>query len=120
MNNHDGFRLPEELSFSYGYGQYEQGQMSFRGMIVLSQYKLFLRGESGDIFQTYIPLEKIYKIKRFWFHGLAVYVRPSQVTEYVVKIMGERRLERELIKDLIQRRGLTHKFLRSEWVDIHF
>ncbi len=120
MNKDDGFTLPEEMSFSYGYGRYEQGEMCFEGLIVLSQHRLFLRGENGDIPQTYVPLEKIYKVRRFWARGLALYVRPSQMTEYVVRITGERSLERDLVKDLIQRRGLKRKLLGREWIDLNF
>jgi len=120
MNNSDHFELPEEISFSYGYGRYEQGAVSFWGGIVLGQHKLFLKGESGEIPQTYIPLEKIYKVKRFWFGGLAVYVKPSQMTECVAKIFGERPLERDLLRDLVRRRGLKKKVWTFEWIDSNF
>ncbi|HSA31146.1 MAG TPA: hypothetical protein P5160_05005 [Candidatus Omnitrophota bacterium] len=120
MNDHEGFQLPEELSFSYGYGQYEQGTVSIRGMIVLGQHKLFLKGEAGEVPQTYIPLERIYKIRRLWPQGLEIHVRPSQMTEYAARIRVERPLEKDLLKDLARRRNLKRRFLRAEWFDPNF
>jgi len=107
------------MLFSYGNGEYvEQGKVS-RGEIVLGDHKLYLRSGQGDITRTYIPLEKIERVKRN-FQGLEVHVRPSVMASYVALIRGDRRNIKSLIQDLAKRRGLVKRFWKREWYDNSF
>jgi len=107
------------MLFSYGSGEYiEQGKVS-PGEIVLGEHKLYLRSSQGDITRTYIPLEKIERVKRC-SGGVEVHVRPSVMASYVAVIKGDRRNISSLIQDLSKRRGLVKRFWRREWYDDSF
>ena len=104
------------MEFSYGNGEYIEGEKKFAGKIILSEHKLFLKDQSGDIPQTYIPLEKIERLRAVK-GGMEVHIRPSLYFQFTALIRGERKLVADLIKDLVKARGLKKQFLRSEWVD---
>jgi len=76
-----------------------------------------LKGATGDLTATYIPLEKIEKIK---LKGptMEIQVRPSITIRYVAVIRGEREQMKELAKDIVARRGLKKKLLKKEWVEV--
>lgn len=104
------------MVFSYGEGIFYEGQQQFQGEIVLSEHKLYLRNAQGDIPQTYIPLEKIMKVARR--QGKAVfYVCPSVSFQYVAFIGGQPSYIKDLIKDVVQRRGLKKQFWRAVWIE---
>jgi len=44
-------------------------------------------------------------------------VRPTLSFHYVALIDGKKTYLSELIKDLVQRRGLKKQFLRNEWIE---
>ncbi len=104
------------MEFSYGNGIYIEGAKRIEGQIILGEYKLYLRGSRGDLAQTYVPLDKIEKIRR---RGKLIefHVRPSISFQYVAVIQGEKKHLSELLKDIVQRRGLKKKFLCDEWVE---
>ena len=107
------------MLFSYGKGEYFEGTKRASGELVLGEHKFYLRGASGDLVQTYVPLEKIERIKRTW-SGLELHVRPTMVSSYRALIKGQARHLRELLKDLVARRGLRKRFLFPEWSDQDF
>jgi len=104
------------MEFSYGQGVYVEGKKRLEGRIILSEHKLYLRGPEGDLAQTYIPLEKIEKVKKN-LQGLEIQVRPSLTFRYTTILKGENKHLLELIKDIVQRRGLKKKFLKNEWIE---
>ena len=104
------------MEFSYGQGIYIEENKRIEGQIILSEHKLYLKSPEGDLAQTYIPLEKIERIKKTW-EGLEVYARPSISFRYTVLLKGEKKYLKELVRDLVQRRGLKKQFLRNEWIE---
>ena len=107
--------MEETMLFSYGDGIYKEGEKSLRGEIILSEHKLYLKGPQGDLATTYIPLEKIVKIKKI-YGGLSIFVRTALTVSYNAELRGGKHIN-SLLKDLVQRRGLIKRFLRPEWVD---
>jgi len=104
------------MLFSYGDGEYFEGNQHFRGKILLSDHKLFLKGPQGDITATYMPLEKIERMRQ-GFRGVEIFVRPSQFLSYRVLLRGKRKYLAELIRDLVKRRRFVRRWFRNEWVD---
>ena len=104
------------MEFSYGHGIYVEGEKKFEGQIVLGEHKLFLRDASGDLAQTYVPVEKIERIRKTNL-GLEVTVRPSIYFRYTALIKGDRQHISELVKDIVRRRGLKRRFLKNEWAE---
>jgi len=104
------------MEFSYGQGIYIEGEKRFEGQIVLGEHKLYLKDENGDLAQTYIPLEKIERIRRTG-QGVEVYARPTIYFRFVALLKGEKRYLKELIRDLVGRRGFKKQFLKSEWIE---
>ena len=104
------------MEFSYGKGIYLEGSKHIEGEIILGDYKLYLRGTKGDLAQTYIPLDKI---KRIFKKGKSIHlhVHPSISFQYVAIIQGEKKLMLDLLKDVVQKRGLKKKFLCNEWIE---
>ncbi len=104
------------MEFSYGQGTYIEEGKRFDGQIILSEHKLYLKGAGEDLAQTYIPLEKIERIRRTR-QGIEIHTRPSITVRYIALIKGENKYLSELVRDLIQRRGLKKQFLRNEWIE---
>jgi len=102
------------MEILYGKGEYIQGNRRFSGKILLGEYKLNFKDDRGDISATYIPLEKIERIKKT-FKGLQIYVRLSAATGYCALIKPEKRNTEELISELVKRLHLKKQFLRKEW-----
>jgi len=107
------------MEFSYGQGVYDEEGKKFEGQIILSEHKLYLKGADGDLAQTYIPLEKIERLRKMR-QGVEIYVRPSISSRYVASLKGENKYLSELIRDLVQRRGLKKRFLRNEWIESEY
>jgi len=104
------------MEITYGEGTYIDETKNIKGNIILSEHKLFLKGPSGDLTQTYIPLEKIERVQRL--RGAATFqIRPTISFRYVATIKGEREGIAKLVAEIVQRRGLRKKFLKSEWVE---
>jgi len=109
-------QIDGQASFSYGPGRCWREGKEYFGQIILSRHKLYLRNEQGDLSLTFIPLEKIYKVRFFW-NRLEVLVRPSSFTQFTAVITGERREMKGLVRDLAGRRGFSRKKFGLEWVD---
>ena len=107
------------MEFSYGQGSFTEGEKNLEGQIILSEHKLYLKDANGDLAQTYIPLEKIERIRRTSL-GVEVYVRPSTYYRYRTLFKGEKKHLIDLVRDIAQRRGFKKKFLRNEWVEIDY
>ena len=104
------------MLFSYGPGKYQQGARQIAGQILLSEHKLFLRGPEGDLTQTYIPLEKIGRIKKGWGR-LTIWVRPSLIEHYTVELRGRNDYLTDLTRELVDRRALRKRFWSAQWED---
>ena len=102
------------MEILYGQGEYIQSNRRFSGKILLGDYKLYFKDDKGDISSTYIPLEKIERIKKT-FKGLQVHVRLSAATGYCALIKAEKKNTEELIGELVKRLHLKKQFLRKEW-----
>ncbi len=113
------------MIFSYGNGEYLEGNIHVKGQIILGEHRLYLKGAQGDLTQTYIPLEKIERIKiksrgarlRAPAMEIEVHVRPSLIVKYVVLLTGEKTHLSNLVKDIVKCRGFKKKFLKKEWFD---
>ena len=104
------------MEFSYGQGIYIEENKKLEGQIVLSEHKLYLKDKNGDLAQTYIPLEKIERIRKTR-QGVEIHARPTLYYRFVALIKGEKKYLSELTRDLVRRRGLKKQFLRSEWIE---
>ena len=100
----------------YGDGRFLEGDKDVTGQIILSEHKLFLKGPEGEHAQTFIPLERIERIKKV-SKGVQIYVRPSQTYQYVALIEGASKNIDELIKELVRRRNFKKRFLSKEWFE---
>lgn len=101
---------------TYGQGEFRQGERVWQGRLMMSEHKLYLSGPAGDLTETYIPLEKIKRVRRAG-GGMTVEVRPSLTTQYAVDVIAPKKLGKELLNDLVSRRQLRRRFLRQEWFD---
>ncbi len=113
MESQDFFQT---LTFAYGEMEYRRGRRIYHGQVILTGHKLYVKGHEGEIAETFIPLEKIYKIKIFW-NVLRVYVRPSSVMEFHVKIIGPAQSLRSLVSDLVDHRQMQRRLFGLEWID---
>ena len=79
-----------KMQFSYSDGQFIEGDFSVSGQIILSENKLFLKDSYGDITRTYLPLDKIDRLKR---QGASMWVsiKASMSFQYNVQIKGEKK-----------------------------
>ena len=71
------------MEFTYGEGNFSQGSSEYKGQIILSEHKLYIKGPSGEYPQTYVPLEKIVRIKK-WSNSAVISVDVSMATKYMV------------------------------------
>lgn len=104
------------MEFSYGQGNYIEGEKRLQGQIILGEHKLYLRNTDGDLAQSYIPLEKIERIRKTG-SGVEVHVRQSTYFRYMALLNGEKKLLSDLVRDIAKRRGLKKQFLKNEWVE---
>lgn len=107
------------MDVTYGDGMFIDGNQKFQGRIILSEHKLFFRKDNEDIAQTFIPLEKIRKITRSG-KGIWVFVRLSQTNVHKVLMIGKHKLIKELVEEIVKRRGFKKKILRKEWIDPNY
>ena len=104
------------MELFFGQGVYKESNRTFEGQIVLSDHKLFLKNGQEDLTKTYVPLEKIERIKKK-FSSLEIYVRPSMTSKYSATFKGERRQISQLLNEIVHRRQLKKKFLKQEWIE---
>jgi len=104
------------VSSLYGSGEYREKGHVVTGTIALGAHRLCLQEGGDDIAATYIPLEKIKKIRRT-FRGLRITVRLSPVKTYTTLIAGTKAGLTALTRDLIDRRNLKKRFFLPEWFD---
>ncbi|MBN1869692.1 MAG: hypothetical protein JW847_03845 [Candidatus Omnitrophica bacterium] len=104
------------MEFSYGQGAYLEGNKKLEGQILLSEHRLYLKDKNGDLAQTYVPLEKIERIRKTR-QGIEIHVRPTIYYRFTALIKGERKFLSELTRDLVQRRGFRKRFLKNEWTE---
>lgn len=104
------------LCFSYGEGVYARDGRQYKGQVVLTPHKLYLKDETGEIAPTFVPLEKIYKIKVFWGR-MTIYARPSNFMHFNAQLKGSSKMIRSLMKDLVEHRQLQKKRFGLEWID---
>ena len=107
------------MEFSYGQGVYIQGNRKLEGQIILGEHKLYLRNSAEDLALTYVPLEKIERIRKTKL-GIEVHACLSISNRYVVLLRGEKKYLSDLVRDIAQRRGLKKRFLKKEWVEIKY
>ena len=107
------------MEFSYDTGIYIEGDKRIEGQVILSEHKLYLKNSKGELAQTYIPLEKIDRIRKIKL-GVEVHVRPSTYFRYMALLKGERKHLSNLVQDIVQRRGLKKQFLKNEWVESEY
>ncbi len=104
------------MLFTYGQGTYLEESKRVDGEVVLSELKLYLKGPEGDYAQTYVPLDRVEKIRK-GSGGLEVFIRQTTFHQYVAVIQLDKKNLEELIKDIVQFRGFKKQFLKSEWTE---
>lgn len=105
------------MDITYGQGTYLEGSKHLNGQIVLSEHKLYLKNDEGDIAPTFVPLEKIEVVKKSFGGEVKIQVRPSLTVRYTATIKGNRSNINGLVQEIVKRRGLKKKFLKNEWVE---
>ncbi len=83
---------------------------------MLSRTKLYLRGERGDLPQSYVFVADIISLKQK-ASEIRFFVSSSRVIGYSALIKGERKHIASLVKDLLKRRKLRKRFWVNEWYD---
>lgn len=106
------------MDITYGTGQYLDGKTKYEGQIILGEHKLFLRSAAGDdIPQTFIPLEKVSRIKKSR-DGVELDFRISILERFSVLFKGDKNNLLELAQEIAARRGLRKRFFFfEEWVE---
>ncbi len=104
-----------QLEFSYGEGQYIEKEKSFVGQVILGTHKLYIKGPDGDFPQTYIPIEKIERMKIAGDH-LEFFVRPSVAFSYTAAMKVDGPYLRDQAHDLVQKLQMKKQFLKAEWI----
>lgn len=108
------------LCFSYGKATFQREGHVYQGTAVLTPCKLYLKTDGGnDISATFVPLEKVYRIRAAW-NTMELDVRPSNFMHFKARLKMSRKDMISLLKDLVNQRGLTKKFLGLEWHDPNF
>jgi len=107
----------QESSLSFGSGDYWEGSQKYGGDVVLSGYKLYLKDGQHDLAKTFIPLEKVVRMKKKGSR-IVFDVRPSLMERYTCGINLGRQAASLLIDEILDRRQLKKRLLRAEWVDI--
>jgi hypothetical protein len=104
------------MEFTYDKGEMLEGNRRFEGILTLAEYKLYLKDATGEMPQTFIPLDKI---RRVTFSGdsMSVEVRLTISQGYTAVFRGRPAKVKELCLDLVKRRGMNKLFLRNTWVD---
>lgn len=105
------------MQVTFGPGTYIEGQINLSGEIILGEHKLYLKSAQGDLTSTYIPMEKIELLKQT-ARGIELHVRPTISHRYAAVIEGEKSSLSELVREIVDRRGLKKRFLRKEWVEV--
>lgn len=109
----------DSLTVAYGDGSYAQGGKRFSGRILLAREKLCLSGPEGEIPATFVPAGKIVRLALSG-GALRLEVQLSTVDGYEAELSGEPAQLAELGAELVRRRGLKKRWLRSEWYDPEF
>lgn len=104
------------MELTFGQGFYQQMGKNVAGSIILSEHKLFLRGQRDDYPETYIPLEKIVGLKKVG-KGVEIEVHLSLTNKYKAFISGQPKNISDLIAELVKKRNLKKKFLKKEWTE---
>ena len=97
----------------YGEGYYIEGRRRLQGRIIVDESRLYLSG-IYDYSNTYIPLEKIEKLRRAR-GGLEIRVKFSAANIVRTIISLPAKDIRQLTNDLVKRLHLKKKFLKREW-----
>ena len=104
------------MLFTYGQGQFIEGNTAIKGELALNEHKLFLRDTNGeDLTRTYVPLDKVHLIRKKDGESFEVSIRLTLAYQSTVLFRGDSKRIDELIRDIVQHRGFKKKFLKNEW-----
>ncbi len=115
----DFHTFSDAMCFSYGDAVYTRDQKSYKGEAVLTAHKLYLKNQNGEITATFVPLEKIVKVRFFW-GKITISVRPSHFMEFQAQLKGKPKRILSLLRDLVKQRKLQKRFFGLEWHDPDF
>ncbi|MCA9409353.1 MAG: hypothetical protein H6755_04965 [Candidatus Omnitrophica bacterium] len=104
------------MEITYGQGTYQEKNKKFTGQIILSDHKVFIKTPQEDLPQTFIPLEKIERLKQS-SNSVDIQVRLTIMIMYTATITGQKKNISDLVKDIVKRRGLKKKFFKNEWIE---
>lgn len=104
------------MEITYGHGEFLSEQTKVAGRIILGEHKLFIRNGAEDLAATFIPLEKIERLK-LKSSTITLTVRPAIMSKYQVTLSADANNIKELAHELVQRRGLKKRFMQKEWFD---
>ncbi len=102
------------MEILYGDGWYMEGNRRIAGKIILGKNKLFIRGEQGDLPQTFISTEHVVSLERKK-DCLSIRIQLSLVNGYQAVIKWDAGTLRELTEELAKRAGLKKRFWSSVW-----
>lgn len=104
------------MDLTYGQGKFIEKDNVYAGNIILSEHKLFLKKANEDLPQTYVPLEKIEAVT-LKNNAAYFFVRQSLHFQYTTCFQGDSKNIKELVSEIVSRRGFKKKFLQNKWVE---
>ena len=104
------------MNIGYGHGTYIEGDKKVEGQIILDEHKVFLRSVGSDLVQTFIPLEKIDRM-RLTYEGLEMEVNLALTNRYKALIKGERDMLHEMAREIVVRRNFHKRIFKNEWFE---
>ncbi|MFH1856594.1 MAG: hypothetical protein ABH836_05125 [Candidatus Omnitrophota bacterium] len=99
----------------YAEGFYIESSKKYEGVIAVDGSKLYLKTGQGNLTDTYLPLDKIQKIKKLR-RGIEITVKLSAVNGYMAVIRSKKQPLAGLIKYLVNKLNMKKKFLKREWI----
>ena len=105
------------MNVTYGPGAYLRDGVKLEGTVILSEHKILLVSNGEELTPSFIPLEKIEKIKLVG-RQVQIDVRPAIMSRYRAVYEGDKKNIFELAHEIVRRRGLKKKFLQNEWYEV--
>lgn len=105
------------MNVTYGQGAFVRDHLRLEGTIILSEHKILIVSDGEELSATFIPLEKIEKI-RLSGARMQVDVRPAIMSRFRAFYEGNKKNIVDLTHEIVRRRGLKKRFLQNEWYEV--
>ena len=102
------------MEITFGEGSYIENKNSYNGLIVVDDFKIYLKEKGESLADTYIPLDKIERV-RLTLSGVEIQVKLSASRIYCAFLKGKRANLNKLVTYLVKKLSLKKRFLKKEW-----